>query len=373
MRKHFLCYSSSKESPEEATDDCLDQYQAFLGRFDDPHPLSCVFFTPDTRNGAYLATKARLERASAGLLHQFSCIAQAPYRSHLAMEVTILDSPGKDFRVSHKTVDGIAYTAIESDLEKELYLSGVCGHLEDSIYRQTEDAFARSEAILNAEGMDFSNVYRQWNYIERIIEFDPDSQAKRQHYQIFNDVRSEYYSRTDFHFGYPAATGIGMAAGGIIMDMIASRGNRIRHVPIMNPDQLDAHCYTQYVLVGEALKPSSERTTPKFERAKYVECGYNHSLYISGTAAIKGEKTIPSGDIAEQTRITLDNIAKLHYNDSHRRPYRHMRAYVKDPRNIPIVERLCRQYFGDIPMQYLKADVCRENLVVEIEAEIDLI
>lgn len=289
------------------------------------------------------------------------------------MEMSVLDNPRAEFRVNRKFSNTTPYTAIESDVEKEIYISGLCGSTGDSIRAQSEAAFRQAEQILAKEGMDFSNVYRQWNYIERITDFDRLSDGRKQHYQILNDVRSAYYARAQFANGYPAATGIGMDTGGIVLDLIASRGKNIKQIPIVNPDQLDAHRYTQEVLVGDALRENAAKTTPKFERAKYVECAYNHSLYVSGTAAIKGENTIPSDDIREQTRITLDNIAKLHYNDSEKWAYRHMRAYVKDPDDIPAVEEICRQYFGDIPMQYLKADVCRDNLIVEIEAEIDLI
>jgi len=373
MRKHFFCYSSPTGSLTEAIRDCLDQYEQFLGRFTSPHPLHCVFFTADADNTAYLETKARLSAALGGTFHHFSCIGQAPYRSRLAMEITLLDNPHHEFSVKEKTAGSARYTAIESETEKEIYASGLCGDLAQSIASQTEDVFRQAQEILRAEDMDFSQVYRQWNYIERIIDFDPASQGRKQHYQIFNDIRSDYYANSEFANGFPAATGIGMDCGGIILDIIASRGRRTKHVPIVNPDQLDAHCYTQAVLIGDAFDERNEKSTPKFERAKYVECAYNHSLYISGTAAIKGETTVPSTDIREQTRITLDNISKLHYNESEKWPYRHMRAYVKRPEDIPVVRSMCIDYFGDIPMQFLKADVCRDNLIVEIEAEIDLI
>lgn len=372
MRKHFFYYASPALSLEGAIDECWSRYRAFLDRFQDPHPLYCVFFTAEAQLDGYLFTKGLLASAFRDL-HQFSCIAQAPYGSHLAMELSVLDNPRAEFRVERKFNNATPYTTIESDVEKEVYISGLCGCARDSIRVQSEAAFRQAERILDTEGMDFSNVYRQWNYIERITDFDRSSEGQKQHYQILNDVRSAYYARAVFENGYPAATGIGMETGGIVLDLIASRGKHIKQIPIVNPEQLDAHRYTQDVLVGDALKENGAKTTPKFERAKYVECAYNHSLYVSGTAAIKGENTIPSDDIREQTRITLDNISKLHYNDSEKWSYRHMRAYVKHPEDIPAVEEICRGYFGDIPMQYLKADVCRDNLIVEIEAEIDLI
>ena len=44
---------------------------------------------------------------------------------------------------------------------------------------------------------------------------------------------------------------------------------------------------------------------------------FGRTLFISGTAAIRGENTIPSDDIIKQTQITIENIQKLEYNGSH--------------------------------------------------------
>ncbi|GAB1450806.1 hypothetical protein MASR2M47_08620 [Draconibacterium sp.] len=64
--------------------------------------------------------------------------------------------------------------------------------------------------------------------------------------------------------GYPAATGIGMNCGGIIIEFLAVQSDDLKSFPINNPSQIAAHTYSKNVLAGEECML---KTTPKFERA----------------------------------------------------------------------------------------------------------
>ncbi|MGC8803225.1 MAG: hypothetical protein ACP5PS_05570, partial [Bacteroidales bacterium] len=152
---------------------------------------------------------------------------------------------------------------------------------------QSIDAFEQMNLILKSEGFTFGDVIRQWNYIERIIDFTDNSQ----HYQIFNDVRSNYYASSTFPYGYPSATGIGMSYNGIILEFLALKPASETHVkPIQSPVQTNAHQYSPRVLSNNQYTSlSCLKSTPKFERGKAVYCPHGGMLFVSGTAAIKGE------------------------------------------------------------------------------------
>jgi hypothetical protein len=45
-----------------------------------------------------------------------------------------------------------------------------------------------------------------------------------------------------------------------------------------------------------------------------------------------------------------------------------LRVYLKRPEDYGRVEAICRERIGDAPAVYAVADVCREELLVEIEA-----
>jgi len=232
--------------------------------------------------------------------------------------------------------------------------------------------------VLKKETLSFSDIVRQWNYIEDITGFTTSNEGKMQNYQLFNDIRTLYYNTVDFSNGYPAATGIGTNTGGIVIDFTAAspcKSNRI--LPLSNPRQVDAHKYSQKVLIGKGFEDIKKKGSPKFERAKVFTTQDSGQVYISGTAAILRQKTEAGKNAREQTRITLENISKLisadnlkangiNINTGSKLCY--IRVYVKNEADIPDVKKICRAHLGEVPSLYLVSDICRKELLVEIEA-----
>jgi hypothetical protein len=128
---------------------------------------------------------------------------------------------------------------------------------------------------------------------------------------------------------------------------------------VSNPRQVDAHAYSEGVLVGEI----PEKTSPKFERAKRVVRDGVETVFVSGTASIIGEESVALGDVAAQTKTTLDNIATLTPDGA----LSWLRAYVKRAGDIPVVREVCEATLPGTPALYVHSDVCRAELLVEIE------
>jgi len=218
-------------------------------------------------------------------------------------------------------------------------------------------------------GFEISDITRQWNYIEGIISHRED----HQNYQVFNDARSHFYQDHFRGNGYPAATGIGMKAGGILVDYIAIRGDNVTNIPIDNPVQIPAHKYHQDCLMG--LPTGDIKTTPKFERGRYVSLNGEEIVFVSGTAAITGEKTANPGDVEEQTRLTIDNIDRLVSKDNLTKntaipwdlKFNYLRIYIKERNDFKKVREICEKRYGHVPMVWLQANICRDDLTVEIE------
>ena len=59
-----------------------------------------------------------------------------------------------------------------------------------------------------------------------------------------------------------------------------------------------------------------QKTTPKFERAKAVWKEDHGFVYVSGTAAIRGEQSLEGVGIEQQTLTTLENIEYLVSRDN---------------------------------------------------------
>jgi enamine deaminase RidA (YjgF/YER057c/UK114 family) len=224
-------------------------------------------------------------------------------------------------------------------------------------------------------GVRFDQVIRTWFYLGGIV--DNDGPAQR--YKELNRARSDFFQNVHFLNGrapaaqrpfYPASTGIGTTGRGIVLSAIALVSDRsdIRAMPLENPRQTAAYDY------AAAYSPQS----PKFSRAMVLSCGTYTTIFISGTASITHSQTRHLGDVVKQTEETLDNIAALVAEENlarHGLPglgtslasLGFARVYIKRPEDYTAVRAVCEQRLGMLPTIYAVADVCRPELLVEIE------
>jgi len=98
-------------------------------------------------------------------------------------------------------------------------------------------------------------------------------------------------------------------------------------------------------------------------------------VFVSGTAAITGERTANPGDVEKQTRLTIDNIDSLVSKENLSKntvipwnlKFNYLRIYVKERSDFRKVREICKKRYGNIPMVWLQANICRDDLTVEIE------
>jgi enamine deaminase RidA (YjgF/YER057c/UK114 family) len=372
-------------SPSEQLGDCLFQLNEKLDNFnlDKKSVLKQHVFLREDRKNNFLQKRDLfqdiLDRYYVRNTPPTSIIAQAHANEiEVAMEITLAINNDPKIEIENKSVGNINYKVIRNSDFTEVFACGLTSSdLSIDISKQTEIAFTKMKEILDNENLDFSNVVRQWNYIEDILRIGGENSKSQQNYQIFNDVRTKYYKRAEFVNGYPAATGIGMDTGGVLIDFIASsRDKNISVNSIKNPRQTDAHLYSKKVLIGDE---NAKKTSPKFERAKVVSSQNSGEIYISGTAAIRGERTVEEQEIVSQVQTTIGNINELISINNLKKNgvslfdkqvmISSLRVYVRYEQDINKVADVCKQYFPKIPTLYLIADICRNNLLVEIEGK----
>jgi len=244
------------------------------------------------------------------------------------------------------------------------------------VYEKSLDAFNQMETKLGKAGVTFDRVMRTWLYLGDIT----GSEGKLERYMELNRARTDFFQ--DLHFGqdhllddtregiYPASTGIGMDGTGVVMNCVAVDTQR-RDVflqPIENPQQTPVYHY-------EAVySPKS----PKFSRAMALVADGTGTVWISGTASIVNSKTVHVGDPRRQTEQTIENIKCLISADNLARhgiagsgaklsDVAGLRVYVKYPEHYPVCRAVCEQRFGNVPIIYTVAGVCRSDLLVEME------
>lgn len=330
---------------------------------------NCVrlcFFIDASSSHDYVEKKmivsAAISNVFAERVPTWSVISQKPLDCSVVLEIQY----AVDCTIIYKS----KYIILESEFAKELIMSGVCGDISNSIFDQSESSFQEIERVFKCEGFEFCNVIRQWNYIERIVAIDDN----HQHYQDFNDVRSRHYSKQNWRDGYPAATGIGTQFGGVVIDLdaVIIKSDDVQIRKIDNDLQVAAHAYSKEVLIGEECC----KTTPKFERAKSISSLEDNRVYISGTAAILGEESLVGVDFKRQIEATMLNIENLIcertlVNSNIRTPspmrLDMLRVYLKYEQDVESAIEYMRSNYGEIPACYLLGDVCRDELLVEIE------
>jgi len=355
---------------DEQLQSCLTQ----LSKINSGKKIFKINFFVDTGSkDDYLQIQKIIRNEVDSKLHSeilISVIAQSPLTCKIIAEVSFYN--WHIWKTTFRMNNGNGAVLLENGSSKVL-IGNVQSNLNHDCKLNSTQAFSELTSIFNSFRFSINSIVRQWNYLEDILGFD----GQEQRYQEFNNARTNFYGNEFDKTGYPSATGIGMNQGGIIIEFVAVQSDTFKSVPINNPSQIAAHTYSENVLAGEGCVL---KTTPKFERARYFELFEKKLIFISGTASIVGEKTIGVGDPAEQTEVTINNIKQLYskeilekISDKTLNPkYGHARVYLKNRKDFPVIKRTFRNHYGNLPVVYIKADICRKDLLVEIEGKVIL-
>ena len=352
---HYNIYTTGLATCGEMVDALLAQLPG------DEQILRLAFFGMPSDNEQYVSRRIMLRekiRKSYGN-HEpvLSYVSQPPLNAGLILEVHSYKAD-EDDHITFRRHGGFPYVMLENADGRFLFAGGFHGDVINfGIQQQSAEVFHMMGEVMRREGFPINSIIRQWNYIEQITRFDgPD-----QHYQMFNNARADFYGKTDWNNGYPAATGIGANLGGILVDLDAAVFARPEcyATPIDNKLQIAAHAYSDQVLEAAQQK----KATPKFERAKSMTFDGRRIVYISGTAAIRGEESLVGVGLGRQLHITMENIDQL----IGKAKLKMLRVYLKEKSFYEEARELLEGYNLNIPISYMWADVCRDELLIEIE------
>jgi chorismate lyase/3-hydroxybenzoate synthase len=224
----------------------------------------------------------------------------------------------------------------------------------DDLAAATNSAYQRLLVAIRHQG--YPHLLRVWNYFPDINRNDRGLER----YQNFCQGRHRALTLADFEPKLPAASALGSVGPGMLIYALASRAPGI---PVENPRQVSAFRYP----------PQYGPKSPSFSRAMLKDWGAGGwHLYISGTASIVGHATVHANNVLAQTQETLHNLEALM-----ERANRHTQAalrmsllkiYVRGQTDLAALRKLIAARFGrETPALLLKADICRRDLLVEIE------
>lgn len=209
---------------------------------------------------------------------------------------------------------------------------------------------------------------RFWNFLPAIHQ---EMGGGRNQYMIFNGGRFEafeqrYGGRDAFGHQVATATAVGHDNPDLVIHCLAS-DQPGRHVG--NPRQISPHCYS------EKFGP----LPPCFARATVVQEPENISLLlVGGTASIRGEDSQHVGDLQQQCDETLRNLAALVQaagaagkSADEMAPlsrFGELRVYHARSADAGWLGDYLPARFPNVRrMEFCRADLCRSELLVEIE------
>ncbi len=263
---------------------------------------------------------------------------------------------GRSARVRYRRDDNVLFGCIAVP---ETPAGSDEGSSGSALQTATEQAYREIFGVLDSVG--YGQLLRVWNYLP---EINADRCGTERYWQ-FNQARRDALiaSGRAVSGNVPAACALGSALGSpVVIYFLASK---FAPLAVENPRQTAAFQY-----------PPKYGPRPVFARASVLRQASASMLFISGTASIVGHETFHVGDAAAQTRESLVNIEALLGEANRvagaarfalgRMAYK---VYVRRSSDLPIVQAQLSAVIGSSArIVYLQADICRQDLLVEIEA-----
>lgn len=228
----------------------------------------------------------------------------------------------------------------------ELLFGAVTLEENGSLESLTRSAYTRLIGETRAAGYPY--FVRMWNHVGGINEFD----AGRERYQLFCAGRHDAFVAAGYQHGadLPAASAVGSHGRGLVIYYLASREPGVQ---VENPRQMSAYEYPR------RYGPKS----PSFSRVTV----WRDTVFVSGTSSVIGHATAHEGDVAAQLEETLRNLETvLARTGKTLHDVVAAKTYLRRGGDYELVAARLEEVFP--ANLFLEADICRRDLLIEIEA-----
>jgi chorismate lyase / 3-hydroxybenzoate synthase len=236
--------------------------------------------------------------------------------------------------------DGIALAANDDVVVGALACDSADAH------RAAACVYDRLIDVARAEG--YPHVLRVWNHVRDINRVEHGLER----YRAFCAGRHEAFAKHGYAMrgDLPAASAVGMRAGGVTSYFIASAAPA---ASAENPRQVSAYDYP----------PRYGPRSPSFSRAMRGA----GLVFVSGTASVVGHETRHAGDIARQLEETLVNLDAI-VRTAGASEMLIAKVYIRRRDDYPFIAARLREAMPRTQTMFLHAELCRADLLVEIEA-----
>jgi chorismate lyase / 3-hydroxybenzoate synthase len=221
-------------------------------------------------------------------------------------------------------------------------------------------AHSAYERILEATAAEgYPHLIRLWNHVGDVN----GAENGVERYKLFSAGRhdaltSHGYTRDRF----PAASAVGMSRPGLVVYFVAGRepGHHVE-----NPRQISAYDYP----------PRYGVRSPSFARATVSDS----LIFVAGTSSVVGHETKHPGSVGCQLGETLENLDVIIATAATRREKKAgltdmkvAKVYIRHPRDYEAIAETLRQEMPDSRLLFVESDICRSDLLLEIEGVVRL-
>jgi chorismate lyase/3-hydroxybenzoate synthase len=232
------------------------------------------------------------------------------------------------------------------------------------VERATADAYTAIAERLSAQRA--GHPVRFWNYIPDIHHPSGTGPGGEplDRYMAFNAGRhtacAAWLGGEDaFPRLLATASGVGHSGTDLVVHALAASSPG---VAVENPRQVPAYKYSRRY----GPKP------PCFARATVVAAPEGRRLVlVGGTASVRGEASVHVGDLAAQFDETIENLVALLRAASDPAAtadaFASVRVYYVRAGDVAALAAASERAFGRAIVEYVRADLCRQDLLVEIE------
>jgi chorismate lyase/3-hydroxybenzoate synthase len=280
----------------------------------------------------------------------------------IEVELPLLDGPSRcEVWSSDQPVrlhqDGAVSAAVSGDL----LFGSITAHEESNtgLDRTTEKVYRQLLRLLRESG--FPHLWRIWNYFPNINE----EEHGLERYRLFCVGRHQALAQTlpGFPASLPAGTAVGTKRGPLQIYFLAG-AHPATHLG--NPRQVNAYDYPK--IYG----PRS----PSFARATLCPSDSATHLLISGTASVVGHQSRHAGLADMQALETVTNLRALIDRarttnaslSGETKLQSFFKVYVRSSEHLDTVRDILQASFLlSSHLLYLQGDLCRRELLVEIE------
>lgn len=240
-------------------------------------------------------------------------------------------------------------------------LGCVCRRVGDNIERDALEIYR--ELLAHLGGRGYPCLQRIWNYVPGINQ----EQHGVERYRRFNIGRARAFEErfgeaAERHFS--AASAVGTAGDTLIVCFAAGRepGTHLENPRQISPPRYPSHYGPQ---------------SPSFARCTVAPADWGSAVFLSGTASIVGHETTYRGDPLRQLDEVVTNIVTLLGGGAGSPSARGrldvgrfdlLKIYVRHREHFAAIRgALASRIDPSTPAIYLMADLCRTDLLLEIE------